>query len=291
LLRQAAADAAGAQQFPAGALYVVATPIGNLADLTLRAIHVLALADAIACEDTRHTRVLLERHGISAPLLSLHEHNERARAGELVARMRDGAVVALVSDAGMPLVPRIEHRKVEPVRPRGGFFFRNVPAISDRLVAKTRVHAGLIMALVAAVLVWLYLERTVWGFETRAVGHNAQAAAYAGMPVGRILLRAGLISGALAGLAGAGEVAGLKGYLTSDLSPGFGYTGIVVAMLAQLNPLGVVLAAIFVAAVFVGADSMSRTAGVPSYIADLVVALSLLTMLLAGMVTRYRLRR
>ena len=111
------------------------------------------------------------------------------------------------------------------------------------------------------------------------------------MPVGRILLRAGLISGALAGLAGAGEVAGLKGYLTSDLSPGFGYTGIVVAMLAQLNPLGVVLAAIFVAAVFVGADSMSRTAGVPSYIADLVVALSLLTMLLAGLVTRYRLRR
>ncbi len=164
-------------------------------------------------------------------------------------------------------------------------------ATLPRLVAKTRVHAGLIMALVAAFLVWLYLERTVWGFETRAVGHNAQAAAYAGMPVGRILLRAGLISGALAGLAGAGEVAGLKGYLTSDLSPGFGYTGIVVAMLAQLNPLGVVLAAIFVAAVFVGADSMSRTAGVPSYIADLVVALSLLTMLLAGLVTRYRLRR
>ena len=111
------------------------------------------------------------------------------------------------------------------------------------------------------------------------------------MPVGSVLLRAGLISGALAGLAGAGEVAGLKGYLTQDLSPGFGYTGIVVAMLAQLQPLAVVVAAVFVAAVFVGADSMSRTAGVPSYIADLVVALSLLTMLLAGLVTRYRLRR
>ena len=172
---------------------------------------------------------------------------------------------------------------------------QSAPVIAEatlpRLAARTRVHAGLLVALAAAVLVWIYLERTTWGFETRAVGSNARAAGYAGMPVGRVLLRTGLISGALAGLAGAGEVAGLKGYLTQDLSPGFGYTGIVVAMLAQLQPLAVVLAAVFVAAVFVGADSMSRTAGVPSYIADLVVALSLLTMLLAGLITRYRLRR
>lgn len=163
-------------------------------------------------------------------------------------------------------------------------------AVLPRLIPRTRLHAGLLLAVVMAVLVWLYLERTVWGFETRAVGSNLQAAAYAGMPVSGVLLRAGLLSGALAGLAGASEVAGLKGYLTQDLSPGFGYSGIVVAMLAQLNPLGVVLAALFVAGVFVGADGMSRTVGVPSYIADLVVALSLLTMLLAGLVARYRLR-
>ena len=172
---------------------------------------------------------------------------------------------------------------------------QSAPIIAEaslpRLIARTRVHAGLLVALAAAVLVWLYLDRTVWGLETQAVGSNARAAAYAGMPVSAVLVRAGMISGALAGLAGAGEVAGLKGYLTQDLSPGFGYTGIVVAMLAQLRPLAVIPAAIFVAAVFVGADSMSRTAGVPSYIADLVVALSLLTMLLAGLVTRYRLRR
>ncbi|HWG08308.1 MAG TPA: 16S rRNA (cytidine(1402)-2'-O)-methyltransferase [Solirubrobacteraceae bacterium] len=87
-----------------GRLLVCPTPIGNLQDVTLRVLDALRGADAIACEDTRHTRVLLERHGISARLLSLHEHNERARAGELVARMRDGAVVALVSDAGTPLV-------------------------------------------------------------------------------------------------------------------------------------------------------------------------------------------
>jgi 16S rRNA (cytidine1402-2'-O)-methyltransferase len=91
-------------QGAAGRLLVCPTPIGNLQDVTLRVLDALRDADAIACEDTRHTAVLLERHGISAQLLSMHEHNERARAGELVARMRDGAVIALVSDAGMPVV-------------------------------------------------------------------------------------------------------------------------------------------------------------------------------------------
>lgn len=164
-------------------------------------------------------------------------------------------------------------------------------ATLPRLVPRTRLHAGLLLALAAALLLWLYLERTVWGFETRAVGGNERAAAFAGIPAAAVLLRTGLLSGALAGLAGACEVTGLKGYLTQDLSPGFGYSGIVVAMLAQLNPLGVVLAALFVAGVFVGADGMSRSVGVPSYIADLVVALSLLTMLLAGLAARYRVRR
>jgi 16S rRNA (cytidine1402-2'-O)-methyltransferase len=91
-------------QGAAGRLLVCPTPIGNLQDVTLRVLDALRDADAIACEDTRHTAVLLERHGISAQLLSLHEHNERARAGELVTRIRDGAVIALVSDAGTPLV-------------------------------------------------------------------------------------------------------------------------------------------------------------------------------------------
>jgi 16S rRNA (cytidine1402-2'-O)-methyltransferase len=91
-------------QGAAGRLLVCPTPIGNLQDVTLRVLDALRQADAVACEDTRHTAVLLERHGISAQLLSLHEHNERARAHELVARMRDGAVVALVSDAGTPVV-------------------------------------------------------------------------------------------------------------------------------------------------------------------------------------------
>jgi 16S rRNA (cytidine1402-2'-O)-methyltransferase len=103
LLRRAAADAAGTQQYPAGALYVVATPIGNLADLSLRAIHVLALVDAVACEDTRHSAPLLRHLGIDdKPLLALHEHNEREAAPAVLARLAQGERVAYVSDAGTP---------------------------------------------------------------------------------------------------------------------------------------------------------------------------------------------
>jgi len=87
-----------------GHLVVCPTPIGNLEDVTLRVLAALRAADVVACEDTRHTRKLLDRYGVTAPLVSYHEHNERERASELVARMRRGDVVALVSDAGMPLV-------------------------------------------------------------------------------------------------------------------------------------------------------------------------------------------
>src|ERR671923_2186379 len=87
-----------------GRLIVCPTPIGNLEDVTLRVLAALRDADVVACEDTRRTRVLLDRYGVSASLVSYHEHNERARAAELVGRMQEGAVVALVSDAGMPLV-------------------------------------------------------------------------------------------------------------------------------------------------------------------------------------------
>ena len=87
-----------------GRLVVCPTPIGNLEDVTLRVLAALRDADVVACEDTRRTRVLLERYGVQATLLSYHEHNERERTAELVERMAAGAVVALVSDAGMPLV-------------------------------------------------------------------------------------------------------------------------------------------------------------------------------------------
>ncbi len=104
MLLQAAADAAGDQQYPPGALYVVATPIGNRADFTLRAIHVLALVDAIACEDTRHSAPLLRQLGIDKPLLALHRHNERDAAAAVLQRLTLGQRVAYVSDAGTPAV-------------------------------------------------------------------------------------------------------------------------------------------------------------------------------------------
>jgi 16S rRNA (cytidine1402-2'-O)-methyltransferase len=98
------APAANSGDGAEGRLLVCATPIGNLEDVTLRVLATLREVDIVACEDTRHTKVLLDRHRITAKLVSYHEHNERARAEELVARMRAGAVVALVSDAGMPLI-------------------------------------------------------------------------------------------------------------------------------------------------------------------------------------------
>ena len=158
-----------------------------------------------------------------------------------------------------------------------------------RIATGLRLHWGFGLALLAAVGVWILQTRTTLGFEIRAVGQNAEAARFAGVPVNRVLLKTALLSGGLAALAGFSEVAGLKGNLTLDLSPGFGYTGIIVAMLALLNPLGVVLSAIFVAGVFVGADSMSRAAGVPTYIADILLATALLTMVLALRLTRARL--
>src|SRR4051812_11278183 len=87
-----------------GRLVVCPTPIGNLEDITLRVLSALRSADVVACEDTRRTGVLLERYGVQASMVPYHEHNERERAADLVERMRHGTVVALVSDAGMPLV-------------------------------------------------------------------------------------------------------------------------------------------------------------------------------------------
>ncbi len=98
----AAQAAAGGQHYPTGALYSVATPIGNLADISLRALHVLGLVDAIACEDTRHTAHLLQAYGLHKPLLAVHQHNEAQAAQDVIARLQTGARVAYVSDAGTP---------------------------------------------------------------------------------------------------------------------------------------------------------------------------------------------
>jgi general nucleoside transport system permease protein len=169
----------------------------------------------------------------------------------------------------------------EPIVPEG-----SLPPLFERM----RLHAGFIVALLASLATYVLIARTVLGLEIRAVGENAAAARFAGIGVTRVMVIVGALSGALAGLAGASEVAGLKGYLTSDMSRGFGYAGIVVAMIAGLDALAVVPAAIFIAGVFVGADTMSRAIGVSNYIADLIVALALLCVLVGGLFVRFRIR-
>lgn len=160
-----------------------------------------------------------------------------------------------------------------------------------KLVPKSRLTIGLLIALAAAAAVAFVQARTVFGFEARAAGLAPRAAAFAGVSLPRTLVAVACLSGALAGLAGAVEVLSVKGFVTKDLSPGYGYSGIVVAMLAGLNPIGVVAGALFVGVVFVGADGMSRALGVPSFIADVIVAISLLSMLVALLFTSYEVRR
>jgi simple sugar transport system permease protein len=160
----------------------------------------------------------------------------------------------------------------------------------SKLIPQTRVHTGLLWACSLAVGLWVLMKYTVLGFDIRAVGANARAAAFAGVPVTRTVVLVALLSGGLAGLAGAIEVAGRTSYLTLDMSPGYGYSGIVIAMLAGLHPLGVMLGSVFVAGVLVGADSMSRIVGVPTFIADVIVAASLISVLVATLLTQYRVR-
>ena len=160
----------------------------------------------------------------------------------------------------------------------------------SKLVAQTRVHTGLLWAITLALLLWATMKYTVLGFDIRAVGANAKAAAFAGVPITRTVVLVAMLSGALAGLAGAIEVAGRTSYVTLDMSPGYGYSGIVIAMLAALHPLGVLAASVFVAGVLVGADSMSRAVGVPTYIADVIVATSLIAVLVTTLLAQYRVR-
>jgi len=164
-------------------------------------------------------------------------------------------------------------------------------AMLPKLVARSRLHWGFGIAVALAFVVHFVQSRTVFGLKSRAAGLSPEGAAFAGVPLARTLLLVACLSGGLAGLAGAVEVMGVKGYVTTDLSPGFGYSGIVVAMLAGLHPLGVVLAALFTATMFVGADGMSRALKIPTYIADVTVALSLITMLVAVFFAQYRIRR
>jgi general nucleoside transport system permease protein len=156
------------------------------------------------------------------------------------------------------------------------------------LIPGTRLHANIIVAIIAAVSLSIILKYTVFGYRVRTVGQNAQAARYAGIPVNRVMLASFVGGGALAGLAGFGEVAGVYHDLPDSLSPGFGYTGIVVALLARLNPIWAVVVAYLLAALTVGAGGMQRAIGVPVSLVTIMESILILIVLATGILDRNR---
>ncbi|MBX3598918.1 MAG: ABC transporter permease [Rhizobiaceae bacterium] len=154
----------------------------------------------------------------------------------------------------------------------------------------TRLHLGVLIAFGAVVVIGVMLSRTTFGLSMKIVGENPKAAKHAGLNVARVTLFAALVSGALAGLAGAGEVGGTQFQVIASISSGYGYAGIVVAMLARLSPAGVIPAALFLAALTTGADEMSRQTSVPFFIADAMQGISLIAVLVAMTLSRYEIK-
>jgi 16S rRNA (cytidine1402-2'-O)-methyltransferase len=140
LALEAARVAAGLQHYPPATLYVVATPIGNLSDISLRGLHVLGLVDAIGCEDTRHTQTLLRQYGVNKPLLPVHEHNEAEAAVTVINRLQRGERVAYVSDAGTPAISDPGARLVAAVRAAG---FKSTPLPGASSVTTALSVAGI----------------------------------------------------------------------------------------------------------------------------------------------------
>lgn len=151
----------------------------------------------------------------------------------------------------------------------------------------TRLHAGFLIALVLAILLWLLFTRTAWGFRLRAVGLGPLAAEVSGrIPTKRVVAMALLWSGALAGLGGGVEISGVTFALFQNLSPGYGFTAIAVALLARLHPLGVILTGILFGALEAGAQGMQREAGVPAVAVQVTEAVVILVIVLAEVLTR-----
>ncbi len=157
-----------------------------------------------------------------------------------------------------------------------------------QIVSNSRLHLGFVLALAVVVAAWFVLARTATGLGLRAVGLSPQAARFAGIRVERLLLGAALASGAIAGVAGASEVAGINYQLTDGISSNFGYTGIVVATLGGLTMPGVVLAAVFLGDLVVGAGTAGLELGVPSQLADIVKGALLLVTIVLLLLRRYR---
>lgn len=168
-----------------------------------------------------------------------------------------------------------------------------LPPLSDfiPLIGRSRLHLGFAIAILLIVVAWYVLSRTSTGLRVRAVGLSPHGARFAGIRVERTLLRVALVSGAVAGIAGVSEVAGIQFRLTEGVSPGFGYTGIVVAMLGGLTMPGVLLAGLLLGDLSVGASSAVRSLQIPSQLGDVVQGTLLLVVVGAVAIYRWRAHR
>lgn len=154
-------------------------------------------------------------------------------------------------------------------------------ALFPRLIPRSRLHLGFLVALILIAVMWFVIRRTGFGLRMRAAGLGREAARFNGVRVERTILTAALVSGGIAGIAGVSEVAGLHFHLIEGISPGYGYTGIVVATLGALDPIGVGLAGLFIGLIETGSQTVSRALGVPVYLGDVVQATLLLVTLAA----------
>jgi len=170
------------------------------------------------------------------------------------------------------------------------------PAIAEStvypiLVPGSRFHMGIVVGLIVAVAYYIIIKRTKWGFELLAIGGNQRGAFASGINVPRQIILAALVSGGIAGLAGVSQVAGIHFHMKTDLSPGFGYTGVVIAMVGGLNPLGVVLASFLMAVIVQGTQAMHRATGVPWALAEVIQGIILLCLLVGIFYTKFKVRR
>jgi len=182
-----------------------------------------------------------------------------------------------------------------PLAEEGAFFPQSPPLLPSShlpiLIRGTSLHAGIIMGLVCGIFLHFLLRYTPFGFRTRMVGANPEAARYAGVKVARQIFLVMLVSSGLGGLAGVGEVLGLKLRLFDFFASGVGYDAIAVALMANGNPLGVILSATFFGALKAGANRMQIVVGIETHVATVVQALALLFVIAIGFAERVRLTR
>jgi len=164
-------------------------------------------------------------------------------------------------------------------------------AMLPKLVPRSRLHFGFILAILFVLVFWYLRSRTGFGLKMRAVGLSQPAARFAGVNIERTVLISALVSGGIAGIAGVVEVAGIQFHLIDALSPGYGYTGIIIATLGGLHPVGVAIAALFFGLIDTGAQTVSRALGVPVYLGEITQATMLLVTLGMLLLQNIRIRR